>query len=326
MKEISIENLLLAKTDIITHIKSSNKIYHIAFGADNNYLTYLRVLLFSILKNNSNINIHFHIFTEDMPYDEIIFLQQLKYSNFNTTFYKINTEYFSHFKINKNIAHINQATYYRAVMPLVLQEQFLYLDIDTLCTGSLEPLLEIQLNTNLLAASPDLANLNYIQSLYPFGFPKWAIYFNAGVLLINVKKWNKNQLTEKFIQLINQQNFTYMDQDILNILANGDVYFISNKFNWTDWLGDKQNKFLFMTNNVSIIHYTGEIKPWHQAGESKIYSQYYKELFGQVPHLLEPKTTNAYRKSSKLLWKKKPIKACYYQLKYIYNKLLNNSA
>ena len=45
-------------------------------------------------------------------------------------------------------------------------------------------------------------------------------YFNAGVLLVNLRYWRENNLSESFFEIINKypERLRYHDQDVLNIV------------------------------------------------------------------------------------------------------------
>lgn len=61
-------------------------------------------------------------------------------------------------------------------------------------------------------------------------------YFNAGVILYNLKKINELNLSRSFFEAVNEiEKPLLQDQDILNSVfsRNGGVKLISNKYNMT---------------------------------------------------------------------------------------------
>ena len=52
------------------------------------------------------------------------------------------------------------------------------------------------------------------------------IYFCAGFMIMNLKKFRELGLVQKALEL-SKRNFVYMDQDVLNYLCKGHVYYLS---------------------------------------------------------------------------------------------------
>ena len=50
-------------------------------------------------------------------------------------------------------------------------------------------------------------------------------YFNAGVMIIDFNKWQKNNYQEKLIKKLNdlKNNIVQWDQDVLNSMLNGNI-------------------------------------------------------------------------------------------------------
>ena len=97
-------------------------------------------------------------------------------------------------------------------------------------------------------------------------------YFNAGVLLFNLKKIRECNITEKLWDFVVRINpLIYQDQDVLNALMKGKVKYIENKYNY--------NYNYFQENNKEelpvIIHYVGPYKPWNESIENIFYLKYW---------------------------------------------------
>ena len=84
-------------------------------------------------------------------------------------------------------------------------------------------------------------------------------YFNAGVLLMNVKEFRKQGILEQFTKLSDFYYFKVaQDQDYLNVLLQGKVLFLDSSNN--EQVG---GRILNNIDNIKIIHYNQACKPWN---------------------------------------------------------------
>ncbi|HEA8165091.1 TPA: hypothetical protein RXN25_001586, partial [Campylobacter coli] len=103
-------------------------------------------------------------------------------------------------------------------------------------------------------------------------------YFNAGVLIINIPKFRKQNILKKLLKATQEiKNPPGVDQDIFNYILNGDVKFLENKWNFTkepksiekdleEWLSeDLYNLYRLSEENFNLIHYADRIKPWNSS-------------------------------------------------------------
>ncbi|MEF0716180.1 glycosyltransferase, partial [Acinetobacter baumannii] len=245
---------------------------NIAFAIDKNYLKPCGITLYSITKNNPDINIDFHIFTTFFApkgYQDIL----EKNNNIRIHVYILNTQFYDNLQVN---GHFTTAIYYRLSIASILKdklENFWYLDADILCVDSIKGMLSININNYVLAAVQDKCmKPDYIKSI---GLNSNNKYFNSGVLFINVKAWNDFQVFEKFNQLISKRDYKFPDQDVLNILLENKVNFIDEKFNFFT-----QEKI-----HPVLIHFVSSPKPWSVAAS---HSAKYLEYYYQSPWKDQP--------------------------------------
>ena len=108
-------------------------------------------------------------------------------------------------------------------------------------------------------------------------------YFNAGVLIISLKKWRSKQIGQKIRDLlISRGPFEYMDQDILNIIFEGSWFEINNEFNY---FSEKSLRPISNYINPVIVHFAGPFKPWHYPVASDFHREWRKseiEYFGKT--------------------------------------------
>ena len=99
-------------------------------------------------------------------------------------------------------------------------DKVLYLDIDTMAVNSVEKFFEIDMEGKELAVVKDFMGRFWIK----------YNYFNAGVLLINLKECRKTNLFARSIEYLNAHKKLLADQDALNKLSKNRVY-LSFDFN-----------------------------------------------------------------------------------------------
>jgi lipopolysaccharide biosynthesis glycosyltransferase len=249
----------------------------IVITIDKNYITQCIVLIYSIVSTNSKIMVNIYILSEDLTENNKQYITSYFNEN-NIVFYfiqidskLIKTSVFS------SSDYITIATYYRLLIPLLLPhslKKVLYLDCDMLVIGSLDELWETDISSYSTAVTID-AGCNDIRHCNRLGISNDFDYFNAGMLLINLKYWRENKIYEKTYNFIKENNASCIqhDQDALNKILLGTVKYVSVRYNYIESffmdinnLLVKKKYFADIINSascISIIHYAGGEKPWH---------------------------------------------------------------
>jgi len=92
-----------------------------------------------------------------------------------------------------------------------------------------------------------------------------APYFNAGVLLIDVLRWEAEKTLDHALQVIadHPEALKLHDQSVLNIVFRGRWSELSVAWNWM-----YSGRFSFMIEGCDpfLIHFAGRIKPWNTPG------------------------------------------------------------
>ena len=152
-------------------------------------------------------------------------------------------------------------TYYRLFLPDLFPtlNKGLYLDSDIVLNDDVAKLYNVDLGNNLVGAVPDASVqlfpefANYVEKVLEVDHTK---YFNAGVLLMNLKKLREFNLERRFISLIKKVTFKVaQDQDVLNYLCKDRVSLLDPRWNVMP-LGEKKD-------DPFLIHYNLMFKPWN---------------------------------------------------------------
>ena len=150
-------------------------------------------------------------------------------------------EYFTHDGPNFNSLW-TYMTLFKSVLPVMfpIYDKILSLDCDTIIREDISYLWNLDLSKYYIAAVPETHDAPH-RDISP--------YFNAGVMLMNVKKLNEDGIPQKAIDLLNTQHLEWAEQDALNRLCKGKILSIPSAFNafhCTD-----------PTDTVFIRHYVG---------------------------------------------------------------------
>lgn len=236
----------------------------ILFSTDDAYIKYLMVTLHSLFKNHtSDTTLTIHILDGGVSEENKKRVLSLSSSRHLISFIQIDTDKYQNLP---ETDHLSKATWYRILIPEVLPSlrKILYLDIDILVLKDIVDLYNQDISEYIVGAVKEPCEEKLFHALNEKG--KNNTYFNAGVLLINLEAWRRNNLTKKCFSFIASHSdnfkkiFTCLDQDVLNaVLDVESIKFISGKYNF----------MLTNTNLVprdtSILHFVAQTKPWSNA-------------------------------------------------------------
>ncbi|HFZ8994766.1 TPA: glycosyltransferase family 8 protein [Citrobacter freundii] len=272
--------------------KTQNKALHIAYGVNKSFLFGACISMTSLLTYNTDIPLHFHIFSDYIDDDYSRRLQQLA-AQYNTqiTVYLIDNNCFSEFPYTIRYSY---AAYYRFLTCEYLQsytDRLLYLDADIICKGSVSAFLDLNMEDNILAAVLDV-DMMQERAVNVFHFSP-DTYFNTGMLYIDLKKWREYKILEKiaetFADKLLATKLTFPDQDALNLLVKGKVLFVDRRYN-TFYNFDDEPKIKdptrynqVITSDTALIHFVGVTKPWFIWAKDYPAVKYFMDIYKRSP-------------------------------------------
>ncbi|MBO4547289.1 MAG: glycosyltransferase family 8 protein [Treponema sp.] len=163
--------------------------------------------------------------------------------------------------------YYSQETYFRLFIASLYPEydKVLYLDSDLLILDDISKMYNVDLGDNLLGAIVE----ETVLTINEFGeYVERALgvkrqnYFNAGIILINAKKYREEKVQEKFVKLLNRFPFHIaQDQDYLNVLCKDRVHYFDLGWNKTSFENPA-----FNNDDLKIVHYKMMWRPWKYDG------------------------------------------------------------
>jgi len=181
--------------------------------------------------------------------------------------------------------HITTETFYRFLILDILRDypKAVYLDCDLVLLRDVADLYHTELGSSLIAATLDadfagqcgLADSDMRQyAQETLGLDDPFVYFQAGVLVMNIRELNKAVTVRKLLEMSDTGIYRFSDQDILNIVCKGRVKYLDMAWNVLfDCAGgryavirhaphDMLDAYEEARKHPFIIHYAGYRKPW----------------------------------------------------------------
>lgn len=203
-------------------------------------------------------------------------------------------------------------------------DRVLALDSDTLITGEISDLYNMEMSDNILAGVTDCMNLKAYKK--QFGLSGEEFYCNAGVFLVDLKKWRNEKIEETIKEVIKNSNGNvfFFEQTLMNYSCRGKIFKLHPKYNcYTLFFAFKyenllrwRNPTIFYskeeiidaTKDPRIIHFTRNFymlsRPWVEGCDHPLTSSYvkYKQLTPWKE--LEKDNRTEKQKSRYMLWHK----------------------
>lgn len=270
---------------------------NIAVSINQAFIRYLYVMLVSLFENNRRQNLCVWLMSADLTDAQVYIFEELAQSyGQELRFIRIGEELFP--KDLPFTEQITIETYFRLALPDLLPdelERVLYLDADIIINQPLDEFYFRDFEGKSLCVCRDVtaASAAHISTSPMFaelqekpGFT----YFNAGVLLMNLKKLREKVTLEYFVQqaLRLKDHLTYHDQDLLNYLFYGDVIYADEKrFNLIIRPACNSGfTYEEIKDMAAILHYAGP-KPWRHEEVRYELERFWWEYAKMTPYYVE---------------------------------------
>lgn len=273
---------------------------NVLYASNDGYAGLLGVSLYSLLENNQAVE-EINIYILD---NGISKKNTEKLLNMIERFGRVGTlidisDLESRFGFEIHSSGYNITTFARLFIDDLLPkeiEKVLYLDSDIIVRDSIESLWNTDISECQMAAVVEVYMPQDKKSI--IGLEKEEPYYNAGVLLINRKRFAEDDLKSQFLSYYKEMGgeLLYNDQDIINHCCKGKIKAVSPTYNYEPnvyyfpykylkrinpfyYMGDKDS-YEKLCENPTIIHFLGDERPWVEGNKnpySNIFWEYQKK-------------------------------------------------
>ena len=223
----------------------------VCFATNDNYAPHAAALIVSIMVNKlPEENLTFYCFSDKLSGEVRQRFREMEQQwKFTLHFIDIDDSLFQHLPA----FHGNRTTYFRLVMAHVLPEsldKILYLDCDMIVLSSLSELFATDITGKYAATAIEAASMPHLAP-FDLRYP----YFNAGMILFNLKQYRQNLLEEQAFEFAEKHRdiLPFCDQDIFNVVFGGNVIYVPIKWNCVQ----HHRITFFPAVNRSILHTIG---------------------------------------------------------------------
>ena len=198
-----------------------------------------------------------------------------KIDRLKTIFPKLSIEYIKIdlekklYAFKSTIDYISLDTYVRFLIPQYLPdyEKVIYTDVDVCFTRDIKLLYDENLEDKVLGAVKGIYHHNNGDN-ERLGISKSHDYFQAGLLLINCKKWQEQNIFSILAKIYDKKGniLKYNDQDLLNIVFENQYKRLGYRYCYMPTQIELFKAFdeesSAAINDPVIVHYVGQNKPW----------------------------------------------------------------
>lgn len=267
---------------------------NIVFASDDNYAQHTAVAMASVLLNTKvPQKVCFYLIDDEIKLaNKIKITETVQKLQGNIEFVKIKNNDLANCYVS---GELSRASYFRLDIANILSEsveRIIYLDCDLLVYADIAEMWNIDMQGKPVAATCDLGIMASCrirkQKHKQIGLSFDAPYFNAGVLMMDLKKWREGNYAADIIKLASENQFSNHDQDALNkffmynwqeIPLKWDVIPpVFNLFTKILTKPDLRKKAIEAKLNPAIFHYAGGYKPWEYKVYTGFNEEYYKYL------------------------------------------------
>lgn len=271
-------------------------------ASDNGYIDHCATTMTSILVNNKGANVF--VLTEWLSEENVQRLKKIAKSfNGNVEVVQVDSAKLQDFPMpkDKDLAHISIATYYRLFVATLLPstvDKVIYLDCDTVVRRPLDEMWNIDMEDYALGAVYQMCDWNVAAAERLHFDPKYG-YFNAGVLIMNLKYWREKNIQTLLMSTLREikNDLKFHDQDVLNAALHAMTKRIPCSYNMlTSYFSYKVLKSKDATSdgkvlndhadyksilkaeirNPHIVHYVSRPKPWEKMCFHPYRNDYFK--------------------------------------------------
>jgi lipopolysaccharide biosynthesis glycosyltransferase len=276
----------------------------IVYASDERFAQILCTSLISLLESNREEDITVHILDDSITKESKNLLQAVadRYSTHLNFIPLPDLDELAGQKIDST--RWAKTTFGRLFLPIIAPnlERIIYIDCDTLVLENLSYLMQMKLPERSSCAAVvecmgDLHKANV-------GLRPEDPYFNAGVMLIDLNKWRKENVVKRFSQCIQRRKgcVPYVDQGVINEVLRGEIAVLPPKYNVMTVCYDfdyiemqryrrtkypyERQEYTAAKKNPTIVHFTTSFlsrRPWISAKQTHPFAEKWREYKSMTP-------------------------------------------
>ncbi len=243
----------------------TNDRIHIFYACDSNFVKFTIVSLESMKQNASRgFKYHIHILHTNIAEEAQKTLIGMADESFEISFDDVSGYLQQLCETLPLRDYYSNTTYYRMFIADMFPEldKVIYIDSDTVVQGDISELFAYDIENYDVGACHEQAMVQeevygrYVE--INLGIDRNA-FFNAGILLINCRRFREHGVLRDFVRLLGIYNFRVtQDEDYLNLICRDHVLWLPQSWN-TEVFGN----IPYPIEEANIIHYIMVSKPWH---------------------------------------------------------------
>ncbi len=253
---------------------------HIVAGCDDGYARHLGVMLLSLFEHAKTCPVMVHVLVPPQFSSQLLLEEALGGDAAKLAYYILDVE---DMPGPKERSDLTSATYYRLHMGECLPpevDRVIYLDCDMLICGDLAELWRTSLGDSVAAAVADPA----FTERNRLGLADNALYFNAGVMLIDIARWRDEEIGKRTLdfRMSHPERVTYDDQCALNWILRGrwlelDAIWNVQTFLLAEMVDGEVRYFQprpALASHARIVHFNAPGRPWLYMDEHPFKREY----------------------------------------------------
>jgi len=278
---------------------------NVVYSSSDSYAEICGVSLVSLFENNKDVGtINVYIVDNDISELNKKRLENTAKEYSRNLFFVNKIDVNELTKTNIYVGRWNIGTFYRLYLSSILPidvERVIYIDCDMIIRHSLNSVYNVDMGDCLVAGVDDCRSDLYRIDI---GCKPGSVYINNGFMVIDLKKWRTENISEEFTKFISSRNgdCTYMDQAPLNgvLVPKNKIYELEAIYNAqriffdftykqlirlrkpTHYLSEEQ--YNEAINDPIVVHFTPTFltgtRPWQVKDNHKFSKEYryYKSI------------------------------------------------